>query len=173
MINEFSKFIDPIKRKIYLMVGRAILTAVNNSGKTQMIQVTGLKDETISDIERMQEYGFETYPKKDAEATINFINGNRDHGLVICVSDRRYRPTDLSEGEVRIYDYIGSKITLKKTGIIELSGNAGATLEKVVLGETLKAWLELHTHATPVGPSGPPVQAATLPTILSAGVKAN
>jgi phage baseplate assembly protein V len=173
MINEFSKFIDPIKRKVYLMIGRAILTAVKNTGKTQMIQVTGLKDETISDIERMQEYGFETYPKTDSEATINFINGNRDQGLIICVSDRRYRPTDLSEGEVRVYDYLGSKITLKKTGIIEMSGNAGTALEKIVLGETLKTWLEAHTHATPVGPSGPPTQAATLPTILSAGVKAN
>ena len=130
MVNEFAKFIDPIKRKIYLMIGRAILTAVNNTGKTQMIQVTGLKDETISDIERMQEYGFETYPKTDSEATINFINGNRDHGLVICISDRRYRPTDLTEGDTRHYDYRGNKITCKSTGI-EIECKNGNKIELV------------------------------------------
>lgn len=128
MINteDFRRLTDVIKRKIYLLIGRAILTAVVNSGKTQKIQVTLLKDETVSDIERFQEYGFETYPKKgSAEAVIAFLNGNRDHGIVLCVHDREYRPLDLSEGDTRVYDYRGNKITCKSTGIeIEcLNGN--------------------------------------------------
>jgi phage baseplate assembly protein V len=125
-MDDFYRLTDVIKRKIYLLIGRAILTAIVNSEKTQKIQVTLLKDETVSDIERFQEYGFETYPKKgSAEAVIAFLNGNRDHGIVLCVHDREYRPLDLSEGDVRVYDYRGNMITCKSTGIeIEcLNGN--------------------------------------------------
>ena len=127
MINEFTKFIDPIKRKIYLMVGRAILTAVKNTGKTQMIQVTGLKDETISDIERMQEYGFESYPES-GEAIINFINGNRDHGIVICIHDRENRPT-INAGETQVWNKAGNKVYLRADGTIKISDKNGNYIE--------------------------------------------
>jgi phage baseplate assembly protein V len=117
-LNDFSRLTDVIKRKIFLLLGRALLTAVNNAEKTQKIQVSLLKDETVSDIERFQEYGFETFPKKgSAESIIGFLNGNRDHGIVLCVHDREYRPTDLVEGDTRHYDYRGNKITCLGTGI--------------------------------------------------------
>jgi len=115
---DFNKFLISIKSKIYLIIGRAILTAVKNSEKTQKIQVTLLKDETVTDIERFQEYGFEAYPLTgSAESVIAFINGNRDQGIALCVHDREYRPDDLSEGDVRHYDYRGNKITCSAVGI--------------------------------------------------------
>lgn len=107
------------------MIGRGILTAIKNSEKYQKIQVTALKDETITDIERAQEYGFETYPKLNAESFITFIDGNRDHGIAFCVSDRRYRPTTLTEGEVMMYDWQGSKVYLKSDGTIRIEDKNG------------------------------------------------
>ena len=101
--NDFKRLIQPLKNKIFLSLGRAVLKLVDNSQKTQNIQVLALADETISDIERFQEYGFETYPLTEAEVFIAFLNGNRDHGIALCTHDRRYRPTDLSEGEVCFY----------------------------------------------------------------------
>ncbi len=85
------------------MIGRAILAAVDNSEKTQKLQVVALYDETITGVERFQEYGLETRPKTDAEVLLAFINGNRDQGIALCVHDRRYRPQDLAEGEVALY----------------------------------------------------------------------
>jgi phage baseplate assembly protein V len=126
MTKDIYRLIDSIKRKIFLLIGRAILTAIDNSGKTMTVQVTGLKDETITGIERFQEYGFESYPKiGTAECVIGFINGNREHGIVLCIHDREYRPLDLESGDTRQYDYRGNKITCKSTGIeIEcLNGN--------------------------------------------------
>jgi len=101
--NDFKRLIAPIQRKIFLLLGRALLTAVNNSEGTQKIQITVLNNETITDVERMQEYGFETYPFTGAEVMTLFLNGNRDHGIAVCVHDRRYRPKDLVEGEVCVY----------------------------------------------------------------------
>ncbi len=160
-LKDFNRLINFVKKKIYLLIGRAILTAVNNDEKTQKVQVTALKDETISDIERMQEYGFETYPKTGtAEAVVLFQNGNRDQGLVVCVHDKDKRPTDLTEGNVRMYDWNNNKITLTNDGItiedknsnkIEMkSGEINITGTKINLlnaseafinGTTFDAWM--------------------------------
>lgn len=124
--SDFKRLIEPIKRKIFLSLGRAILKAINNSEGTQKIQVIALSGETITDIERFQEYGFETYPFIDAEAFAAFLNGNRDHGIVLCVHDRRYRPTDLVEGEICNYtdedqESGGHRIHFKRGQIIEIN----------------------------------------------------
>lgn len=175
MMKELYRLIDSVKRKIFLLIGRAILTAIDNSGKTMTVQVTGLKDETITGIERFQEYGFESYPKVgSAEAVIGFINGNREHGIVLCVHDREYRPTDLVEGESRVYHYDKKTRVSCKSGLVELT--AGGTLEKSALGETLKEKLEALidaivaltvTCAGPGNPSSTPVNAATFTTLKS------
>jgi phage baseplate assembly protein V len=102
-LPDFKRLIHPISNKIFLMLARGILKAVDNSQGTQMVQITALEGETITDMERFQEYGFETFAKSGAEPFAAFLNGNRDHGIVLCMHDRRYRPKDLVEGEVAIY----------------------------------------------------------------------
>lgn len=102
-LPDFKRLIRPIANKIFLLLGRAVLKAIDNSPNTQNIQVIALADETISEIERFQEYGFETYPFAEAEVFVGFLNGNRDHGIALVIHDSRYRPTNLSEGEVTLY----------------------------------------------------------------------
>ncbi len=137
-IDDLNRLLGRIRSKLALMVGRAVLAAINNSGKTQKIQVVGLYDETISGVERFQEYGLETYPYKDAEALMVFVNGNRDQGIAACVHDRRYRPKDLAEGEVVLYtkdDEGGEhRIHLKAGKKIEI---IGADVSVTVTGNAL------------------------------------
>lgn len=116
------------------MVGRAVLSAVDNSETTQKVQVVALYDETITGIERFQEYGFETRPEKDAEVLVVFINGNRDQGIAACVHDRRYRPQDLAPGDVALYTSEDGgtgdhRIHLKKSGK-EIDINANKIISK-------------------------------------------
>ncbi len=143
MINLFDvhKIIAPIKRKIMLLIGRCILSAIKNTEGTQKIQVVGLKNETITGIERYQEYGLETYPKKDSEVLILFLNGDREQGVAVCIHDRRYRPKNLSEGDVCLYDYRGQAIILNSSGIKMLNGSSS-----FVKGETLQT--NLNTDKT-------------------------
>lgn len=126
--DDIQRLLDPLRRKIFLLLGRAVLTAINNAGTTQRLQVVGLSGETITDVERFQEYGFESHPWEDAQAVILFPNGNRDSGIVVAVHDRRYRPSDLAQGEVIIYtdeDGTGSgmRIHLKRNRIAEIKCN--------------------------------------------------
>ena len=144
-LADLKRLMAPLGRKVFLLLGRAILNAVNNSENTQKIQITALDGETISDMERFQEYGFETYPVSNSEVFAVFLNGNRDHGVALCVHDRRYRPKDLSEGDVALYTYrdktVAHRIHLKSDGEIEifgtdlnvtLTGDANITADGVV-----------------------------------------
>lgn len=102
-LDDFKRLIRPLTNKVYLTLARAVLKAVNNSEDTQKLQILALANETITDLERFQEYGFETYPFKEAEAFVGFLNGNRQLGVVLVTHDRRHRPKDLAEGEVAVY----------------------------------------------------------------------
>lgn len=102
-LNDLRRYLAPLERKVYLIIGRAILTAVNNNESTQKVQITGMYNETMTDVERVQEYGLETYPHSGAEVVVSFINGKQSRGLILTVGDRRYRLQDLVEGEVALY----------------------------------------------------------------------
>ena len=117
---NFERILAPIKHKIFLLVGKAILTAVNNEGKTgfhdsgtranpQRVSMNWFGQ--LTDIERAQPYGFETYPKADtAKAILLSLDGSRSNAFVIMVQDDEYRPTDLVEGAVCVYDKDDARI---------------------------------------------------------------
>ena len=116
---NFEKLIAPLKRRVLLMVGRAVLTAVKDSTKTQGLQIKLFDGEVRDDVERFQNYGLTSVPEEGAEALVLFLGGNRDHGVVVAVEDRRYRPKGLKPGEVCVYHKNGDKILLKDGNEIE------------------------------------------------------
>ena len=119
-LSDFSRMIAPLTRKVMLIFGRGILKKVNNTGETglipssgtnpQRVQLEALAGEILTDVERWQNYGFESYPKADAEILIGAFNGNRSLAQAIAVQDHRYRPNDLSEGDACLYDANGARI---------------------------------------------------------------
>jgi phage baseplate assembly protein V len=118
MKKAIEALTEDVRNKTRLMVGRGILTLVDDTGAIQISQVHLLSDEIADDVERIQEYGFTSVPKSGAEAVVVFAGGNRDHGLTIAVDDRRYRLKALAAGEVAIYDDLGQKVHLTRTGIV-------------------------------------------------------
>lgn len=118
MIEVIQKATEDMRNKVRLMVGRAIIAAVKDGGAIQTAQVHLLADEVQDDAERIQEYGFTSVPLSGAEAVLAFVGGNRDHGLIIAVDDRRYRLKGLAGGEVAIYDNQGQKVHLTRAGIV-------------------------------------------------------
>jgi len=131
MIDQFNRLVSSLRNKIFLLLGRGVVKALKTDQGTQLIQVVGLDGETISDIERMEEYGFTASPSTDSEAVIGFLNGNREQGLVLCINDRRYRPKDLKSGEVCVYDKNGSTILLDENGNIKVTSTKDISMEDV------------------------------------------
>lgn len=98
-----NSMIAPMRRRVRLMVSRAILSAVNDAGGIQVVQVKLLADEVRDSVERFQNYGMTSVPLPGAEGVMVCVSGNRDHGIVIAMDDRRYRIKGLQAGEVALF----------------------------------------------------------------------
>ena len=118
MVRAFAKLVAPLKRRVMLMVGRAVVAAIDDTVKLQTLQLTALAGETLDGVEHFLPYGFTHHPHPGAEAAAVFLSGNRNHGIVVAVADRRYRLYPLAEGEVAIHDDLGQKVHLKRNGIV-------------------------------------------------------
>jgi len=117
-MSAIARMMKPIADRVRLMVGRAIVSAVNDAGTLQMLQVELLADEVQDQVERFQDYGFASAPFAEAEALLVFPGGLRSHGIAIAVADRRYRLRNLVEGEVALFDDQGQVVHLKRDGIL-------------------------------------------------------
>ncbi|HEX7124677.1 MAG TPA: phage baseplate assembly protein V [Thermodesulfobacteriota bacterium] len=115
---------DPLRRRILLMVSRAIVRVVDDSGGLQVVQVTALAGEVLDGVTRVQVYGLTSHPHSEAEGVLVCVGGTRSHGLLVTVDDRRYRPRGLAAGEVCLYTDEGDRIHLRRGRIIAVTAGA-------------------------------------------------
>lgn len=120
--------IRDVGRRVAMMLARGVLAAVSDGGGLQGLRLRLLADEEKDGIERVQQYGLTSVPLAGAEAVIVFLGGNRDHGLVVAVDDRRYRLRGLRGGEVALYDDLGQSVHLTRDGIVIRGAGRPVTL---------------------------------------------
>lgn len=123
VIRAITKLLAPLKRRVFLMIGRAVIKLVEDAYGVQQVQLVALEGEVLDKVERFQEYGYTSVPLAGAEAVLLAVGGDRAHGLVIGVEDRRYRLRGLAGGEVAIYDDQGQKVHIKRNGIVAEAAN--------------------------------------------------
>lgn len=127
-MSDLSKMLGPMARRIGNLLSRGAVAAVNAAGKMQTLQLRLLAGESKDAVEHFEPYGFTSHPKANAEVIAAFFDGDRSHGVVLCVADRRYRLKELAEGEMAIHDDLGQKVHLTRAGIVI----DGATLPIVI-----------------------------------------
>lgn len=126
-MNPLKNWIAPLVRRLRGMVGRCVLQAVDDGKGLQEAQALIMEGTTRSGLERLQNYGFTSYPLPGAEGVALFPGGDQDHGVLIAVDDRRYR-VQISEGEVCIYDNLGQTIKLRQNGQIAVNATTEVAL---------------------------------------------
>lgn len=148
--------------KMQLMVGRALLLAVDNSGKSQRLRLQFNQDDLADGIGRLQEYGMETNPPVGDSAEVAYMSIGGDRGLtyVIVTQVREFRPVGLAAGEVQIYTKFGQKVYLKADGSIEI--NAGTHAVQVTGGD-----ITLSGNVNLKDAGGEPVMLETIITKLN------
>ncbi|OOF59285.1 phage baseplate assembly protein V [Rodentibacter myodis] len=99
---------------------RGVLNLVKSADNIQKVQVSGLADETLQDVELMQHFGFTSVPPANTQAVIIPIGGQTSHGIVIATENGAFRVKNLQGGEVAVYDESGSSIVLKQGRLIEI-----------------------------------------------------
>lgn len=135
--RQLSRLLEPIRRRLALLVTRAVVRLVDDGLKMQELQVTGHAGETLDGVERFQDYGFTSRPHPGAEALLLAIGGHRAHAAAVAVDDRRYRPRDLQPGESMMYTDEGDLIRMRRGRIIEVI--AGAKLDVTAPEAVVKA----------------------------------
>lgn len=132
--------INSIIKKIRALVGRGTLSATDDSPKMRTVDCEFLKGDKRQGLEHFEAYGFGSRAHADAEVLAVFLNGDRSHGLVLAIGDRRYR-LKLEEGEVAMFDDIGQKVHLTRSGIVvntdlDLTATVGGNCTATVEGST-------------------------------------
>ena len=164
---------------------------VDNSTPVQTMKVAAQENETLADVERIENYGLTSYPPKDgSEIVLGAFSGNKDDVVALSVGNSKNRPTDLEEGDVRLWDTHGNQITLSASGIavkaadgkkvtiegntVEANGNSKSFVTFTELDTALQqmvAMINSHTHITTatVGPTPTPgvIAPPTIPVQLN------
>jgi phage baseplate assembly protein V len=167
MMRIARKVTEPIKRRVQMMVSRAVVNLVNDGGAMQIVQVSMLADE-VDDAEHFQPYGFTSSPPGGSEAVVVFPQGNRDHPIVVVVADRGSRFAGLAPKDSALYTDAGNRVHVKSddgsiaavpvdAGLVHLGADAAAQF--VALAADVKARLDkiqadfdAHTHTHGIGP---------------------
>lgn len=102
------------------LLARGLVSLVNAGSKLQMLQMRLLADETKDGMEHFEPYGFTANPQPGAEALAVFLGGDRSHGVIVCVADRRFRLVGLQSGEVALYTDEGDHLHFKRGREIEI-----------------------------------------------------
>lgn len=113
-------------RRAFLGISRGTLRKTDDERLMQEVAIDLTANESKLRVERFQEYGFTSvvHPPKDdndkkiAEMLVAFVGGNRAHGCVFAIDDRRHRLIKLKNGEVAIYDDQGQKVYVKRDMIL-------------------------------------------------------
>lgn len=116
-MRSTTRQLSPQARRLENMLARGTLGALNRARKMQRIQAKLLGGEQKQSLEWFENYGFTSAPFAGAELLAAFIDGDRSHGIVVAVADRRYRIA-LEDGEVAIYDDLEHKVHLTRDGIV-------------------------------------------------------
>jgi phage baseplate assembly protein V len=141
MAQNSDRLLAPVLRRLDNMTARGTLkTTVDDQG-IQKMQLGVLEGEIVDQVERIQSYGLSSVPPDGGDAVVMFLQGNRDHGMVIAVNDRQSRPKGLKTGEVVLYNNHDVLVTLTADGHLQLKSPEDFTLESkngsIKLGDAL------------------------------------
>lgn len=109
-----------LKSAIRNLLSRGVIRLVNSAAKCQLVQIEMLGGELKDDVEHLEPYGYTSCPHDGAEHVAVFPDGDKSHGVVLVVADRRYRVKGLEKGEVAIYTDEGDRIVLRRGRRIEI-----------------------------------------------------
>ncbi len=103
-------------------------------------------DEKQDEIEHFEPYGFSSRvkqptqgqgnDKKKAEGLVVFTGGNRSHGALIVVGDRRYRLRGLKEGELALFDDQGQQVHFTRDGIVTSAPKGKKIVAQIMDGDS-------------------------------------
>jgi len=126
-LADLERLLRPLRRRLAGLLARGVWRLTDQDAGLRVGQVTRQAGE-VHRAEHVEPYGFTARPLPGAEAFIAAVGGNLDHPLIIAVCDRRYRLKGLAEGEVALYDDQGTRLVLRRGGVVEIVASGGVRI---------------------------------------------
>lgn len=115
-----DRVVQDLQRRVLNGMARGVVEAVDDRGGMQVLHLSLLSEEGKARVERPQPVGFSGVPQVGAEVVVGFLGGNRDHGVVLQVDDRRSRIRGLGPGEIALWTDEGATLIFKRGKLVEL-----------------------------------------------------
>lgn len=135
------------------MISRCTLALANAKGKLQQLQIRMLAGEVKDAVEHLEPYGFTSCPLPGAEGVAVFPGGDRSHGVVVVIADRRFRLQGLKAGEVALFTDEGDKIHFERgrkitaeTATFTINASEAVAINSPSLTHNGKNIGDSHTH---------------------------
>ncbi len=119
-LGLWRQLIAPLEEALVEVLRRALLTLSQPAKPLQQMQGTAIDDTPLDGEEYYEPYGFTGVPLKGAELIAAEMEGKREDVIVLVAADRRYRPTDLTQGEVCVYTDEGDRVHFKRGNTIHI-----------------------------------------------------
>ena len=104
VIRVVERLLAPLRRRVMLMIGRAVVRLVDDTPRRQRVQLEALSGELLDDVERWQQYGVTSHPPVGSEAVVLALGGMRQHAAAVVVEDAGARTHPAAQvGETRLY----------------------------------------------------------------------
>lgn len=121
-----------IWNRLRLVVAHGVGTLIS----ADKVQARVLDEEPLSNLRRVEPYGFSYRPKPGCQTYLLFPSGDRSYGVAIVIGDKRFQ-MELVEGEVALHDDENNYVHIKRGGIIEVKA-ATKVIADTPLFETTK-----------------------------------
>ncbi|ENX48757.1 MULTISPECIES: phage baseplate assembly protein domain-containing protein [Acinetobacter] len=111
-------------------IRQALFGLVARAG-SKTLQLKGFADETLQDVELIQQVGFNSHIPVDARVVVLPLHGKTARSVVIATTNGKV-VVNVAEGETCIYDQFGHSVWLKQDGVhvagdLYVDGNISST----------------------------------------------
>lgn len=115
--------INSLHRQISRGLGqiRQAFIGVVARGGSKLLQLTGIADEVLDEVELIQQVGFSSYIPEGSRLVIIPLQGKTSRSIVVA-TDGAPIVINVAEGETCIYDQFGNSVWLKEDGT-HIKGN--------------------------------------------------
>ena len=135
-------------------------------GSSKSLQVQGLQDETLQEVELIQQVGFSSFVPDSAKVVVIPLQGKTSKSVVIATTGGAIL-VNVADGETCIYDQFGHQVLLhengiKMTGNVEIIGglkvlenieSEGEVSDKTGSMQAMRDAYNPHTHGNSPPPS--------------------
>ena len=137
-------------------------------GGSKTLQLKGFADETLQEVELIQQVGFSSYVPEDAKVVVIPLQGKTAKSVVIATTGGKV-VVNVETGQTCVFDQFGHQVLLHENGIkmlgnVEVIGSITATeniesakeiLDKTSSMQAMRDAYNSHTHGSSPPPSTP------------------